>query len=243
MSLFQCVMSSASLGKQTNINIAHPSYWDGKASLPVLYLLHGLSDDNTNWLRRTLIEVFADENNIMVVMPDGGRSWYSNQKDGINYYDYVSKELPEFIERTFRVANTADKRFIAGLSMGGYGAVKIALRNPERYAAVAAFSGAFTLNWLKEAAPQCFEQAFGNGEPAAEDDVYQLVANFKGEMRPRVYLACGLRDVRFYKGDVLLCEQMKAKGFEVKWDEEDRDHEWRFWNSQIEKAIPWMLGK
>ncbi|MCQ2396943.1 MAG: esterase family protein [Lentisphaeria bacterium] len=234
-------MCSASLEKQTNINIVHPSYWNGKDPLPVLYLLHGLSDDYSNWMRRSLIELFADEKNIMVVMPDGARSWYSNQIDGCNYYDYVSKELPEFIERTFNVAKTADKRFIAGLSMGGYGAVKIALRNPERYGAVAAFSGAYELNWVKEAHPKCYTEAFGDA-PSAEDDVYRLVADFKSAVRPRFYLACGLRD-RFYQCDCDLRDRLKAAGFDVVWDEEDRDHEWRFWNSQIEKAIPWMLMK
>ena len=108
-----------------------------------LYLLHGLSDDHTIWERRTSIERYASRYGIAVVMPNAHRSWYCDMAHGGNYYTYIAKEVPALCRSFFRgMSDKKEMNYIAGLSMGGYGALKIALRNPGAFAGVASFSGA-----------------------------------------------------------------------------------------------------
>lgn len=242
MSLIQCQIFSRSLAKATNVNVLLPQDAAETESLPVLYLLHGLSDDATNWFRRTSLERYADANNIAVVLPDGGTSWYCNQANGQNYYDYIAQELPRFIQRTFRLDADPKKRFIAGLSMGGYGAVKIALRNPGQYAACAGFSGAYHPEWVRTAHNAIYREDFQVFPWRSEDDPYQLVESFEKPETLPLYLACGRKD-----GLLPLSTRLRdlalAHGFQVTWDEADYNHEWPFWDYEIAKAIPWMLSR
>ena len=108
----------------------------------VLYLLHGYSDDHTIWMRRTSVERYAAEYNLAVIMPAVNHSFYTNEAQGEKYWDYVSEELPEVMHRFFRLSKKPEDTYVAGLSMGGYGAMKLALTHPERFAAAASFSGA-----------------------------------------------------------------------------------------------------
>jgi len=135
---------------------------------PVLYLLHGLSDDHTIWMRRTSIERYAAEYGLAVVMPGVGRSWYTDMASGPAYWQYVSEEVPRFVERTFRVGTGRAKTFVAGLSMGGYGAMKMAFLQPGRFAAAASFSGAVDMRErvaeVRARTEAAAEQPLGNDE-------------------------------------------------------------------------------
>lgn len=105
---------------------------DGK--WPALYLLHGLSDDHTIWQRRTSIERHVAGRNLAVVMPTVQRGFYTDMRHGAPYWTFISEELPALCERLFPIAPERGARFAAGLSMGGYGAFKLGLRRPDRYA-------------------------------------------------------------------------------------------------------------
>ena len=111
-----------------------------KEDIPVVYLLHGLSDDHTMWCRRTSAERYADKYGIALIMPNADRSFYTDMKYGGKYYSYISDELVEYTRDLFHLSHKREKNFMCGLSMGGYGALKIAFKNPEKYEAVAAFS-------------------------------------------------------------------------------------------------------
>ncbi|WP_341854260.1 alpha/beta hydrolase-fold protein [Brachybacterium sp. GPGPB12] len=113
-----------------------------ESGVPVLYLLHGLSDDCTIWERRTSIERYATEKGIAVVMPEVRRSFYTDEAVGEAYWTFVAEEPPRIVARTFRVSTAREDTFVAGLSMGGFGAFKLALNHPERFAAAASLSGA-----------------------------------------------------------------------------------------------------
>src|SRR5213080_4930690 len=117
---------------------------------PVLYLLHGLSDDDTIWLRRTSIERYVAPLGLAVVMPQVHRSFYTDQASGGNYWTFLSEELPELVGTLFRVSQRREDTFVAGLSMGGYGAVKWALRQPDRFAAAASLSGGLDVAALSQ---------------------------------------------------------------------------------------------
>ena len=110
--------------------------------LPTLYLLHGLSDDHTHWVRQTRLEFYARKYRLAIIMPCVNRSFYTDMKRGAKYFTFVSEELPRVMEMYFPLSSRREDRFAAGLSMGGYGATKLGLRLPERYAAIASLSGA-----------------------------------------------------------------------------------------------------
>ena len=130
---------SRSLRKASSFHIVFPE--DPAAPRPwaVFYLLHGLSDDHTIWARRTSIERYVEGLPMAVVMPDGGRGWYSNAVEGDAYEDDLLKDVLGLVERTFPVRAERAGRAIGGLSMGGYGAVKLGLKHPEVGAGFRAF--------------------------------------------------------------------------------------------------------
>src|SRR4051812_20434736 len=112
------------------------------APFPTLYLLHGLSDDYTGWLRRSSIERYAARHSMIIVMPDGFRGFYTDNADGPAYAKYIAEELPAMIERTFPARDERAARAIGGLSMGGYGALRVALAYPHVFASANSHSGA-----------------------------------------------------------------------------------------------------
>ena len=113
--------------------------------LPTLYLLHGLSDDHTHWVRQTRLEFYARKYRLAIIMPCVNRSFYTDMKRGAKYFTFVSEELPRVMEMYFPLSSRREDRFAAGLSMGGYGATKLGLRLPEKYAAIASLSGALEM--------------------------------------------------------------------------------------------------
>ena len=142
MAFLECHIYSSVLGRAVNVNVLLPQVPYSanaevrKQKFPVLYLLHGLSDDATMWFRRSSIERYADAHKIAVVMPDGGRGFYSDAVAGDQMWTFISAELPFFIKSAFPVSDKREHTFAAGLSMGGYGALKLGLRMPENFAAV-----------------------------------------------------------------------------------------------------------
>src|SRR6516162_446862 len=123
---------SQSLSKMVETAVILPEV--GGGPFATFYLLHGLSDDHTAWLRRSRIEWYVRELPLIVVMPDGGRCFYTDNADGPAYGAFFAQELPNFIERTFPACRDRAGRCIGGLSMGGYGALRLALAHPDRYA-------------------------------------------------------------------------------------------------------------
>ena len=139
------------LGLQTTTEVLLPepdqgigvtgAVWDGKSDLPVLYLLHGSSDDSTIWMRRTSVERYNAGRRLAIVIPSCGKSMYVNQKYGYDYYTYLTEELPQIVSRFCRISTKREDSYISGLSMGGYGCLLAGLKNPEKYSKVACQSG------------------------------------------------------------------------------------------------------
>ena len=151
MAFIQCGFFSEVLGLSTSMNVILPQSSAGQIGMEgksfsekhhTLYLLHGLSDDHTIWMRRTSIERYAASLGIAVVMPAVHRSFYTDMANGYNYWTFVSEELPAIARSFFPLSDAREDNFVAGLSMGGYGAFKLALRCPDKFAAAASLSGA-----------------------------------------------------------------------------------------------------
>ena len=173
VALLTCDFFSEALEVGTSMTVLLPQATEAQVGVasaetkqdafPVLYLLHGLSDDHTAWLRYTSIERYASAAGLAVVMPAVGRSFYADEASGHRYWTYLSEELPELVESFFRVSQRREDTYVAGLSMGGYGAVKLALTHPERFAAAASLSGALDVVSLA-AQPErrdFFDRVFG----------------------------------------------------------------------------------
>src|SRR5215218_5562201 len=159
---------------------------------PVLYLLHGLSDDDSVWLRRTSIERYVAPLGLAVVMPQVHRSFYADQAAGGRYWTFLSEELPALVATFFRVSGRREDTFVAGLSMGGYGAMKWALRQPGRFAKAASLSGALDLAYIDEfdLRPHMrplLERVFA-GRPVAgtDDDLLHLLATLDPATLPEL---------------------------------------------------------
>ncbi len=138
---------------------------------PVLYLLHGLSDDDTIWLRRTSIERYVAEFGLAVVMPQVHRSFYLDGEYTGAYWTFVAEELPALVAGFFRVSQAREDTFVAGLSMGGYGAMLHALRQPGRFAAAASLSGALDVGaWAEGGDPHGLLRTIAGGRSLAGTD-------------------------------------------------------------------------
>ena len=145
MALLTCHVESEVLETSTTFSAIVPQ---DEASPPVLYLLHGITDDHTAWSRYTSIERYADEAGLAVVMPSAFNSFYTDEVHGHGYWTFVSEELPRLVRCLFRVSDRPEHTFAAGLAMGGYGAVKLALTYPDRYAAAASLSGPLDITYM-----------------------------------------------------------------------------------------------
>lgn len=218
----------------------------GGETCKTLYLLHGLSDDHTIWQRRTAIERYAADKNLAVVMPCAAKSWYTDMINGDRYQTFITKEVPAVCRSMFRcMSDRREDNFVAGLSMGGYGALKMALSAPESFGGVASFSGAIDVAHPRYKGRNNFHNIFGDSEsiPGSKNDVYTLIkeAAESGKPLPKVYLWCGLQDG-------LVVDSRRAKelfeqyGYELSYSETDGNHSWFYWDREIQNAIQYFFG-
>ena len=214
----------------------------------VLYLLHGLSDDASAWQRYTNIEILARAHGLVVVMPTAGRSFYADMANGQAYFSCITEELPAWLAASFRISSARTNTFIAGISMGGYGAFKAAFLRPDLYAAACSLSGVLALNALlaqpdkieNQAIMHEFDLLFGGLDKlsASLNDPMTWLKNAGASSAPlpRLYAACGLED------DLLPLNRLFAQaaaqaGVPLQYEEEPGGHDWIYWQRQIEKFI------
>jgi len=253
MALFHLVYFSDALGVQTPVDVIIPEGRQGigvnaagNAELPkVLYLLHGYSDDQTIWQRRTSVERYAASHNLAIIMPGVNHSFYCNEAYGERYWDYVSDELPRMMHRFFRLSDKPEDTFVAGLSMGGYGAMKLALNFPERFGAAASFSGAVDVISMRSRHPQNWKRITGGKSIKGTecDLMHMLRVNGAAEHKPRLYVSCGTADF-LYDQHRKFIPALKKNGWDVtSYEEPDATHEWGFWDREIRKFIEMIFSK
>lgn len=244
MAFIQCDFFSEVLGYNTTMNVILPGPFPTKnEKYPVLYLLHGMSDDHTAWQRRTSIERYAQEHNIAVVMPSVLLSFYTNMSKGLNYYDFISEEVPKVAKSLFPITNDVTKTYVAGLSMGGYGAFKIAFSNPNKYAAAGSFSGGLDMANIKKIDENynLFENIFGNLDEIknSNNDLLYLAENIDISKCPKLYQWCGTEDF-LYNSNITF----KNKAIECKlpltYEEEAGDHQWKYWDICIQRFFEFI---
>ena len=260
MALFEMRFHSDSLKMGVSVNVIIPENAktligmnsDGSANFKTLYLLHGLSDDHSIWLRRTSIERYAADFGIAIVMPCVSRSWYTDTAYEANYFTFVSQELPNVCRNYFKgMSERPEDNIIAGLSMGGYGALKIALSYPDKFGYCASLSGALDITEImRYVSTGELKGNFGFDIEDAQElkntkhDVFYLANQYKERnlVFPKIYMWCGEQDVLLpanQKFNLLLNEL----GVEHRYEESDGDHSWKYWDTHIQSALRFLLDK
>ncbi|MEU4782055.1 alpha/beta hydrolase family protein [Micromonospora sp. NPDC023633] len=254
MALMRCDFHSEALGVSTSMTVILPQRTSsqigmtgsaGQGAPPVLYLLHGLSDDDTIWLRRTSIERYVAPLGLAVVMPQAGRSFYTDEEHGNRYWTFLSTELPRVCHEFFRLSARREDTFVAGLSMGGYGAVKWALRDPGRFAAAASLSGALDVvnrrhHPTAPLDPDVWHTVFGERAAiGSDDDTVALLDRVPAADRPALYVACGTEDF-LYDDNLTFVAAARERGVPLTVDFSPGTHDWAYWDAKIQDVLAWL---
>lgn len=209
--------------------------------LPTLYLLHGLSQDDASWTRHTALERYVAGRPLAVVMPAVHRSYYANQADGFRYFEHLADELPRAMAGFFPLSQRREDTFIAGLSMGGYGAMKAALRRPGRYAAAASLSGGLDVTAQPNSYPDEWRRTFDSpaAARAAHEDVIDLARHADPAALPRLWAWCGTEDFLLEESRTF-SRACAESGIELEYSESPGAHDWPAWDQQLPRLLDWL---
>ena len=220
----------------------------------LMILLHGILGNYTDWVNGTRIQRWAEAKNLCVVMPSGDNAFYVDLPQSGNFYGkFIGEELPAMMRKMFHISDKREDCYIAGLSMGGFGAMRNGLRYNDTFGAIAALSGAFILHEPvsddEEIGRMGLEKyCFGTRKEGWYSDKNpQYIANELAEKKaagedvnlPKIFMACGTEDGLLGPNHVVR-DDLIAKGFDVTYEEGPGGHEWNFWDTYIEKVLNWL---
>ncbi|MBF7020308.1 esterase family protein [Staphylococcus sp. 18_1_E_LY] len=241
--------NSKTIGMHQNITIILPeddSYFEtDKEAKPLkcLMLLHGLSSDETTYVRYTSIERYANEHQLAIVMPRVDHSAYSNMAFGHNYYDYIL-EVYDYVHQILPLSKDRDDNYIAGHSMGGYGTIKFALNEGDRFSKACPLSAVFDVNQLLnidwyDFSPQAI---VGNRSDitGTDLDVYHLVdeAISQQKLLPELLIMCGTEDF-LYEDNKQFIHYLDKQGVPYHFEEDSGEHDYAYWDKAIKQVIEW----
>ena len=252
MSLIRMNFFSKALNLSVPVNVILPLPRNARAEvreLPTLYLFHGMGDDHTSWLRKTAIERYALEAGLAVIMPDGALSCYENMAHGARYRDFMADELPRVMRETFPLSADREKNFIAGCSMGGFGALKLGFAEPEKWSAIGILSGAH-MEYRPDSprVQAALWRVYGGDIDACDAKIVRDVLrdNGSGPADPqpllRVWHACG-------DADRLRENALKSRAFfeslpegRIRYHFEalPGSHDWALWDAMAARFIQWL---
>jgi putative tributyrin esterase len=239
------------VGKTLPYNVVLPVDYDQPASknkrYPVVYLLHGLSGHYTDWLEKTKLVDYAAAYDFIIVMPEGNDGWYTDSASVLSnkYESYILQELIPDVEERFRASSEREGRAIAGLSMGGYGAIKFGLKHPDKFAFAASLSGAFgAASWTEQdlkdpgSRRDSVLQTFGpaNSGTRAVNDVLKLAREAKPEALPYLFVDCGTEDFLFSDNRQFVNLLLERK-IQHEYRQLPGSHTWQFWDSQVQEVL------
>lgn len=245
---------SQSVGGYKKFNVVLPeNYNSSEERYKVVFLLHGYSGNHNDWIHKTSLVKYLKYYPFIIVTPEADNSWYTNSPvvKNRNYEDYIIKELIPYVEKRYRVLSTKHGRAIAGLSMGGYGAVKLALKYPDLFYFVGSFSGAFDWMGLIEKGSaqlsQSLKEAFGASRSEHWDinNVYAIIDSVKSLNLPYFYISCGKDDQisGLLESNRKLVEKFQRKGIAYEYHELPGGHSWSFWDGEIKNFLKMLSEK
>lgn len=238
---------SKSLNRVMKYRVWLPAgYFGGTRTYPVLYLLHGWSGDETNWSTLTKLTKYAENLPVVIVMPDGQNSWYvdSGSDEKEKFEAFLMQDLIENVEQSWRTVPGREGRAIAGLSMGGYGAVKEALKHPEMFQVAASMSGAFNAGSAelekerKDLRPSLAE-AFGaeHSHTREQNNLYALAQKADVKITPYLYVDCGNQDESFLEPNRKLAAILSQRKFAYEYHEFPGVHDWNYWDRRLPAVL------
>lgn len=258
-------VSSETLNQEISYSVYLPEGYDTSTrDYPILYLLHGFTDDHTGWVQYGELENIANREidkeevtPMVIVTPDAGLSWYINNHDGsLPFEDFFIQEFIPEIENRYRIKSEKQFRAIAGLSMGGHGALIYALKYPELFTAVAPLSASIRTNEEFMALPEeqwtrMFAIPFGENPPnkritkhLKENTVLNIIESKSTEALSQLdyYVDCGDDD------HLILCNMrlhgsLIKKGVAHEFRVRDGAHEWHYWRSALPEVLSFVSGK
>lgn len=261
MAFLQMNLLSQSLMRTVPVNVILPADKMVFPGMPAreekpyktLYLLHGVFGSHIDWMNGTNIQRWAEEKDLAVVMPAGENMFYVDQEAAHNFYgEFIGKELVELTRKMFPLSRKREDTYIAGLSMGGYGALRNGLKYHETFGHIAGLSVANIIDDIDKRVDDVpfflegrayAESIFGDLEKVKESDknpkwLAEKLAGEKAEL-PQIYIACGLQDSLLPINQALR-DCFAELGYDVTYREAPGAHEWDFWNSQIKEVLEWL---
>lgn len=247
MAIMKIDYHSQVLDMERKVNVLYPdrdrvSNPDDQ-DIPVLYLLHGMGGNQDSWLNRSTIERLVRFTNLIVIMVDTDKGWYTNTRYGMDYFDALAIELPAILQRFFpNMSRKREKTFIAGLSMGGYGAFKLALAT-NRFSYAASLSGALGIDLEQPDVDSLGSKAYWQGvfgdmtDDKNPNHLLNLVDGFDG--KTQFYAWCGREDFLF-KSHEKAVAALEQAGLSLLSQTGAGKHEWYYWNQQIEAVLEWL---
>ena len=233
---------SRSLRKASSFNVVFPDAPDVPRPWSVFYLLHGLSDDHTIWQRRTSIERYVEGYPLVVVMPDGGRGWYTNAVNPAlaQYEDDLMNDVIGLIDRTFPVRAERSGRAIGGLSMGGYGAIKLGLKHHEVFCSANSHSGAIgmarrTPDQVRDFQHE-FTAIFGDKSKGRDEDPFALAEKIDHGRIPALRIDCGVDDF-LIQDNRNFHKHLESLHISHEYVEFPGTHNWEYWDTHVREAI------
>ena len=233
---------SKALQKMTAATIILPES-DTPGPYPTLYLLHGLSDDHTAWQRRTSIERYVQGTPLIVVMPDSGRGFYTDAVAGPAYETAIVENLRSYVETVFNASASRGARCLSGLSMGGYGAVKLALRRPDLFCSATSLSGALGFShWplRDDAWGDEMKRIIGDSAAGGPNDLYALSESVAASDRPAIRIDCGVDDF-LIEDNRAFHKHLDKLGIPHEYEEYPGAHTWDYWDLHIQESIRFHL--
>lgn len=240
MAHLQLHYPNAALGMQAGVDVILPDP-GAKGPFSVMYLLHGLSDDHSVWMRRSAIERHVGGLPLIVVMPDGGRGFYSDAGVGFAYETAIARDLINYIDEMFYTRAERAGRCIGGLSMGGYGALKFALRFPHMFCSAHSHSGAVDFGhndqrWADTDRAAEFARIIGPKPKGGHYDLYALAKKIDKKLLPALRIDCGVDDFLIEQNREFHQYLLNQK-IDHEYEEFPGEHSWEYWDTHIQEAI------
>ncbi len=213
---------------------------------PVIYLLHGLGGHFDNWTERTKLAQYAAAYNVIIVTPEGGDGWYSNSVSAPDdkYESYIVEELIPEIDKKFHTKTDRANRAIAGLSMGGYGAIKFGLKYPDKFILAGSFSGAIGITDLPAASKQFIsvKNVFGEDDSQArkDNDDFRIIRDMPAEKLkglPFLYVSCGTEDMLVFPMNYNFLKLLTEKRVKHEYRQLPGAHNWAFWDAEVQEFL------
>lgn len=244
MAFMEMHFTSQVLDLSVSVNVLVPDDIQEGEKLKVLYLLHGYMGNHTDWVRYTSIERYLWNHRMIVIMPSAMNSYYADMVYGMPFFTFISKELPQYMERLLPISKQREDRYICGLSMGGYGAFKIALTNPESFSYAGSLSGALDVESVRKLMKdtprsKLYDAMFGNDQiQGSPNDLFHLVdINMRNKQKmPHLYMACGTEDF-LYQDNLNFKQHLVSHRADFTYVEGPGDHSWAFWDHYILKFL------